>query len=139
MLTKEQCEVILSRCMQSEADFAELFEEDTTSEGISMLNGDVEEMNRVVRAGIGIRLYKGVQSVYGYTNELDQNTIFALVDDLKSALGTSNQEVTIRLTESVIENHHPIVKDTDRSLFRGKGSVVEKSSIKPLKKRMIAL
>ena len=39
MLTKEQCEVILSRCMQSEADFAELFEEDTTSEGISMLNG----------------------------------------------------------------------------------------------------
>ena len=75
MLTKEQCEVILSRCMQSEADFAELFEEDTTSEGISMLNGDVEEMNRVVRAGIGIRLYKGVQSVYGYTNELDQNTV----------------------------------------------------------------
>ena len=127
MLTKEQCEVILSRCMQSEADFAELFEEDTTSEGISMLNGDVEEMNRVVRAGIGIRLYKGVQSVYGYTNELDQNTVFALVDDLKSALGTSNQEVTIRLTESVIENHHPIVKDPIEASLEEKVALLKRA------------
>lgn len=127
MLTKEQCEVILSRCMQSEADFAELFEEDTISEGISMLNGDVEEMNRVVRAGIGIRLYKGVQSVYGYTNELDQNTIFALVDDLKSALGTSNQEVTIRLTESVIENHHPIVKDPIEASLEEKVALLKRA------------
>ena len=127
MLTKEQCEVILSRCMQSEADFAELFEEDTTSEGISMLNDDVEEMNRVVRAGIGIRLYKGVQSVYGYTNELDQNTVFALVDDLKSALGTSDKRVTIHLTESVIENHHPIVKDPIEASLEEKVALLKRA------------
>ena len=66
MLSKESLELLLSRAMESEADFAEIFEEETTNESISMLNGKVEDVNKVLRSGIGVRLYKNVQSVYGY-------------------------------------------------------------------------
>ena len=38
-----------------------------------MLNGKLEDTNVLIRAGIGIRLYKGVQSVYGYTNDFQIN------------------------------------------------------------------
>ena len=44
MLSKESLELLLSRAMESEADFAEIFEEETTNESISMLNGKVEDV-----------------------------------------------------------------------------------------------
>ena len=83
MLSKESLELLLSRAMESEADFAEIFEEETTNESISMLNGKVEDVNKVLRSGIGVRLYKNVQSVYGYTNELDMTSLTNLIDELK--------------------------------------------------------
>ena len=118
MLTKDQCEKILSYCMASEADFAELFEEHTTSESISMLNGEIEETNRVIRAGIGIRLYKDVQSVYGYTNEMEMEKIFTLADDLKAVFGISEEERSVSLKEQKMENRHPVLVDPiDAPLF----------------------
>ena len=111
MLTKDQCEKILSYCMASEADFAELFEEHTTSESISMLNGEIEETNRVIRAGIGIRLYKDVQSVYGYTNEMEMEKIFTLADDLKAVFGICEEERSVSLKEQKMENRHPVLVD----------------------------
>ena len=75
MLKKEQLEKLLERCMASSCDFAEIFEEEGTTESLSMLNGKLEDTNVLIRAGIGIRLYKGVQSVYGYTNETSEESL----------------------------------------------------------------
>lgn len=58
MLKKEQLEKLLERCMASSCDFAEIFEEEGTTESLSMLNGKLEDTNVLIRAGIGIRLYK---------------------------------------------------------------------------------
>ena len=108
MLKKEELERLLSRAMASEADFAEIFEEDGLSEGISMLNDTVETVNRNQKSGIGIRLYKGVQSVYGYSNQQDMSSLEALVDDLRGGLGLLEKEVSISLKEVAIENRHPV-------------------------------
>lgn len=105
---KEELERLLSRAMASEADFAEIFEEDGLSEGISMLNDTVETVNRNQKSGIGIRLYKGVQSVYGYSNQQDMSSLEALVDDLRGGLGLLEKEVSISLKEVAIENRHPV-------------------------------
>ena len=108
MLTKEKLQYILNRCMKSHADFAEIFEEEGTSESISMLNGEVENVNRLLKAGLGIRLYKGVQSVYGYTNETDIAAIEKLVDSLRDAFGTCDKPDTVQLIQEDIKNIHPI-------------------------------
>ena len=108
MLTKTQLEYILNRCMQSNADFAEIFEEEGTSEAISMLNGDVENVNRMLRAGLGIRLYKGVQSVYGYSNETDMPSVESLADSLRDAFGRTETDTVVTLHQETIENKHPI-------------------------------
>ena len=42
MLKQEQLESLLTRAMASQADFAEIFEEDGMNESISMLNDVVE-------------------------------------------------------------------------------------------------
>lgn len=108
MLSKDQLESLLSRAMASEADFAEIFEEDGVTEGISMLNEMVESVNRNQKSGVGIRLYKGVQSVYGYSNQQDMTSLESLVDDLRGGLGITDQQTSIVLTEEKIENKHPV-------------------------------
>lgn len=58
MLKKEQVEVLLNRAMKSEADFAEIFEEETHTQSMTQLDDNVENISASVRAGAGIRLYK---------------------------------------------------------------------------------
>lgn len=104
MLSKIQLETLLSRAMDSAADFAEIFEEETQTEGFSQLNDDVEKISRTNRAGAGIRLYKGVASVYGYTDEMDMETLTALVDDLRDAIGRKGDDKTVEPV--VLEEFH---------------------------------
>ncbi|MGN1275931.1 MAG: TldD/PmbA family protein [Floccifex sp.] len=108
MLEKKQLETLLSLCLDSQADFAEIFEEETTSESISMLNGTVEDINRVIRSGIGIRIYCGCQSVYGYTNHLEMNSLLSFVKNLKEAFGNIDKHIAIQLQKETIENKHKI-------------------------------
>lgn len=46
MLKKEQVEVLLNRAMKSEADFAEIFEEETHTQSMTQLDDNVGEYQR---------------------------------------------------------------------------------------------
>ena len=91
MLTQQELEKYLSLCMDSEGDFAEIYEENEFSETIRTLNGKAEKTERAITSGIGIRLYKDLQSVYGYSNETDEASILTLINDLREAVGTAQE------------------------------------------------
>ena len=78
MLQKETLARYLSLCLMSDADFAEIYEEEEISETVSSLNAEVESVNRTLKSGAGIRLYRGVQSVYGYTNHTDDEHLIPM-------------------------------------------------------------
>lgn len=111
MLLKEQLEELLSLCMRSDADFAEIYEEDSQKESISMLNTIVEGVDRSHSGGIGIRLYKGIQSVYGYTNEEDLDTLKTMINDLRAALGKREKGKDVILYEKNLMDAHPMQID----------------------------
>lgn len=102
MLKKEQLEDLLSLAMRSNADFAEIFEEETVSEGVSLLNENVEDVSRSQRAGVGIRLYQGLASVYGYTNDLEMDSLKKIVNDLRDALGAKDEGEIVKLEEKKV-------------------------------------
>lgn len=112
MLTKQQLETLLTLAMKSEADFAEIFEEETYAESISLVNEDVEDINRSQRAGAGVRLYKGTSSVYGYTDEMDMGVLKELVQDLREAIGLQEkgEEVVLENARKA-ENISPVAVD----------------------------
>lgn len=117
MLEQKQLEYLLTRAMCSNADFAEIFEEEGINESIAMLNDTVEGVDRVHKAGVGIRLYMGVQSVYGYSNQMDPESLEALIDDLRDSLGRKETGTQIHLQKQTIENKHPVEIDpVDASL-----------------------
>ena len=129
MLKKEELEKYLRTALASEADFAEIYEEEETSETVSSLNGEVENVSRTVKSGAGIRLYKGVQSVYGFTNFVDDDHLLPIIADLTRALGeTDGKEApALTLTEAEFVNNNPVRVDfesvplSDRAelVFRG--------------------
>ena len=108
MLDEKKLESYLTLCMKSEADFAEIFEEDRISEEISALNDRVEKVNRTITKGAGIRLYKGLQSVYGYSNETDDESMTKLINDLRNAIGEKEEGAAVKLERVNYENRHPV-------------------------------
>lgn len=112
MLKKKQLEILLCRAMRSEADFAEIFEEETHSESLTQLDDNVENISRSVRAGAGIRLYKGTSSVYGYTDEMEMSVLEEIIDDLREAIGRKDEGKIVELEEfHMAENISPIDVD----------------------------
>ena len=114
MLTKQKLESYLSRCMQSAADFAEIFEQFEEYEMLETLDLKVEKASRKVTAGLGVRLYREVQSVYGYTNDNSEEAILTLVDDLRAAIGEAEEgaeKKAVELTRVEYENRNPVRVD----------------------------
>lgn len=128
MLKKEKLEELLSRAMNSKADFAEIFEEETDHEGISMVNSDVEDISRSVVAGAGIRLYKDLESVYAYTNDLSDESLYNMIDDLRDALGKEETGAKIELTEIEVEDRHPETKDPFKTPMNEKVDLILRAS-----------
>ena len=111
MLEKAVLEKYLSLAMSSQADFAEIYEEKEINENISMRDGLVEDVDTEEIAGIGIRLYKGTQSVYAYSHASDEAAVLPMIEDLKAAIGTSDKTVSVTLTRVDYENRHPVKVD----------------------------
>jgi len=108
MLGQKELEKYLSFCMKSEADFAEIYEETESSETIKSLNGKLEDVNNVLVQGIGVRLYKGVNSVYGYSNETDEKSVYSILEELVDAVGKKESGPDITLQEVKYENRNPV-------------------------------
>ena len=128
MLGVSEVEELLERCMASNCDFAEIFEEEGTTESLSMLNSKLEDANQLLRAGIGIRLYKGVQSVYGYTNDTDMDSLYELVDDLRGGFGIVDKQVKIHLVEQTHPNLHPVQINPINASLTDKVDLMQRAS-----------
>ena len=115
MLNRKTLEYYLSECMKSDADFAEIYEEKEHTQLISMLNQKVEDVNDSVQSGIGIRLYKGVQSVYAYSNESTEDVVIPMICDLREAVGTRESGPSTELTRVEYENRHPVEVDFEKT------------------------
>lgn len=126
MLKKEQLEELLTYALRSEADFAEIFEEETTSESISQLNDAVQNVSRTLIAGAGIRLYKDTESVYAFTNDLDMASLKERIDDLRDAIGRKNTGPQVVLHEEVIEDVHAIEIDGLNTPLSDKTALLER-------------
>ena len=124
MLDKKTLERYLDLLMASEADFAEIYEEDEISETIRMLNGNVEEVNETNTKGIGIRLYKGESSVYGYSNESSDEAVLPIIKDLVDTVGRGDAKAPILLTRVEYESKHPVKVDFEKVSLTDKADLL---------------
>ena len=97
MLSKEIAQKVLGRCLITGGDFAEIFEEDTIDNSIVILNSKVENSVGGRSYGIGIRIFKGLKSVYAYTNNNSLTSLLNVAQNAALALGQLKEEKTVVL------------------------------------------
>ena len=106
MLSKEIAQKVLGRCLITGGDFAEIFEEDSLDNSIAILNGKVENSIAGRNYGIGIRIFKGIRSVYAYTNNNSLTSLLDVAHKAALALGEAKDEKNIILNfTSQVEAH----------------------------------
>jgi len=106
LLKKVLIEKTIATGLQTGADFAEVFIEDTTTENIQLIGGRVEKANSQKIFGVGIRLALGLQSVYGYTNSKNPEEILKLASDLSKSFSNDKRTAAIPLGEPDVGSHH---------------------------------
>ena len=109
MLSREVAQRVLGRCLITGGDFAEIFEEDTINNTIGILNGKVENSVGGRSYGIGIRIFKGLKSVYAYTNNNSLSSLLDVAYKAALALGEAEEEKNIVLDCTSIKSEHPII------------------------------
>mgnify|MGYP000244040243 FL=1 len=109
MLSKEIAQQVLGRCLVTGGDFAEIFEEDTIDNSISILNGKVENSIGGRSYGIGIRIFKGFKSIYAYTNDNSLSGLLNTAYKAALALGELKEDKQIVLNDTfTFKNIHNI-------------------------------
>ncbi|MDR3598735.1 TldD/PmbA family protein [Clostridium sp.] len=111
MLSKNIALEVLAKCLVTGGDFAELFEEDAVSNSISLVDGKVDDAIGGRSYGIGIRIFKGLNSVYAYTNNNSLSSLLDTAYRAALALGEvkENSAISIILNEKKVTTIHPIM------------------------------
>ena len=109
MLSKNIVSQVLAKCLITGGDFAEIFEDDSINNSISLIDGKVQDAIGGRTYGIGIRIFKGFKSVYAYTNNNSLDSLLETAYRAALALGEIKEEKSIILNEKKITTIHPII------------------------------
>lgn len=109
MIDKFLVEDILNEALCTGGDFAEVFVEDKTGDSFYLVDGKVEQAISGKDFGVGIRIFKGVFSVYAYTNDMNRENLLKTAQKAAKAIKGTKEDIVINLVKQDIENRHKIV------------------------------
>lgn len=92
MISKQIATQVLEKCLITGGDFAEIFEEDCISNNLSLIDSKIENVLGGRTYGIGIRIFKGFNSVYAYTNDNSLESMLDTAYKAALALGRAGEE-----------------------------------------------
>ena len=84
-MERKELKEILLEATSTGADFAELFFEDTKSNNLRVIADKVDEITSSHSYGCALRILKGVEESYGYTNDVSYDGLMKLASSLKGS------------------------------------------------------
>lgn len=86
MIKQSLAKEVLEAALSQGADFAELFLENRRNTSIHLLGGEIRSAIGGRDYGLGLRILKGIQSVYAYTNDLSRENLLSMAKSSAQAL-----------------------------------------------------
>ena len=99
MLDINVSKVVLDKCISTGADYAEIFYEDTYKTTIKVLSDRVDSIETCETYGVGIRILKGLEEVYGYTNDTSKESMLKLAEKLSKTFNSTPLNIKYELKE----------------------------------------
>lgn len=81
-MTKDMYEELLNIALSTGADFAEIYYEDSVNKAYNVLNSKLDDINISKKRGLGIRISKGNDIYYSFSNQFDFETLKKIALDL---------------------------------------------------------
>lgn len=117
-MEKEFLEVLINKCLETGADFSEIFYENAKTKIYKLIDSKLDDINLSYLKGLGIRIAKGTNVVYGHTNDISIENINNLVTNLCSTFSDNRILPKIILKQANnIENmdlEHDRLNDDDK-------------------------
>ncbi len=110
MISKTLAINVLNAALSTGADFAELFWEDTRNRGVTVENGKVENLTSSEISGVGLRILRGISSVYGHTNDVTRSALMRLANDLAASFDGERQVTVNDLTLRHVRRVHKKIR-----------------------------
>ena len=110
MLQKSIIEDVLQAALETGGDFSEVFVEDRLTNNMTLQSTRLEKSLTGRDFGVGIRVFKGVHSVYAYTNDASKEGLLKAAHTAARAIQSDNGNHTtvIPLMKSSIQTINPI-------------------------------
>ena len=108
MIEKRLLEEVLGIAVSTGADFAEAYSEQTRNGSIRHLNGKIEAIGDNMVCGVGIRAFVGTKTVYASTSDVTREGLIKCAKSVAAAVGEGFNAQSIRLTERIFPNVHPV-------------------------------
>ncbi len=118
MIKTNILENVIKEALKTGADFCEIFAESKVKNDFALDTGKVNKVSTVTEFGVGIRVALKHNFVYGYTNNIGEESLIKLANELSQSFDEDVKNIDVKLTEKVLENKHlPKVdpKDIDTS------------------------
>lgn len=109
MIDKNVIHDVLLAAVSTGGDFAEIFVEDRFNTAIEMTMGKVEKALSGRDFGIGIRIFKGTNSVYTYTSHSDKDHLIKVAKKAAAAINEMPLNMNFDLHLASPEIVHPIL------------------------------
>ena len=113
MISKSLALEVLNKALETGADYAEIFYEDSHSFGVILENNKVHTSSSNSTNGVGLRLLKENQCIYGYTSDLSKKGLLNLAESLSKSF-KGNRLLTVKKFDLIkCKNRNPIRNSYD--------------------------
>lgn len=126
MINLELAKEVLHTALKTGADFAEIYCEDTTKNSIFMIERKVKSSDTQNIYGIGLRILRGLEEVYGYTNDVSKESLLKLANDLASSFDGQPLDININfkyepaVKMSTIKKYSKDIPNNDKLVYLSK-------------------
>ena len=100
-MNKQQYEKLLNIAIENGADFAEIYDEKSTSTSYKVMDSKLDNIATKNKCGIGIRVKKDNSCYYASTNNKEFDNLVKIVNNLTKKFKVSSNTQNILLTEIV--------------------------------------
>lgn len=127
MISKKLAIEVLNVALSTGADYAEIFYEDSHTNNVSLENGKVETSSSNSLNGVGLRLLKENQCIYGYTNDLTRKGLLALANSLNKSFNGEQIIFVDHLDKVKAKDRNKIKKDYDEIPLEDKVALLKEA------------
>ncbi len=113
MVSKKLAIEVLNASLATGADYSEIFYEDSHAHSVMIENGKVETSSSTSLCGVGLRLLKNNQCVYGYTNDLSKKGLLKLAESLSKSFHDKRLITVEKLDMIKCKNRNPVNRSYD--------------------------